>query len=783
MIDRAGYLLTSESDTRVRRARDAVRIGAGVLILVFSAGSAVRFSSLQSAIDGVLTALPGWTEAIFWLGYGVAGVYALTMVVVAVAHARQNPGLTRDVLLSFIGALAMAVVAMRWSEGVWPAVAAEFGGGDPDQLFPMVRVAVVTAVVLVLSPHVTLILRRFGSGMVLMVAVSGFGLEFGFPSDALAAVAIGMIASGSVLLIFGSPGGYPDVAVVSAALRQLGISVAELELTADQSWGTRRLRGVDAEGMPIEVKAYGRDAGDTQLAAKAWRTLWYRDAGPAASYTRMQAVEHEALMAMFAERAGVPSVRPLTAGMAGDDVAILAVQRPGDPMADMPPEGITDELLITLWGHVAVLQQADMSHGGLTAEAVLVDDGAPVLDNFAQASLAAGDRRQVDVVSLLFSLSQLVGIERVTATAATGLGNDRLAAALPFFQLPAVSRVGRRRVAKPKALMSELRQAVADSTGIDPPEAVKLRRASLGSILMTLLVVVAANALFTQLVGIDYEAVWEVIEDASWIGLLFAFPVAHVMYIPEASGMMAAVGSPLPMKPLVILQLSARFIGLAVPSAAGRVAMNAAFLVKFGVSRTVAVVQGAVDGISGFVVEAGILVLALVFTDINFDLGRGTNWGAIFAVVLAIAVAGGLLVFFIKPLRQVVLPVLKEALGTVTEVLKEPKRGITLVTANFLARLALGLTLWIILRAIGVDDVSIPLALTVTVATNLLAGLVPIPGGVGIAEAVMTSWLVVVGVPEAAAFAATVVYRMWTFYLPAVEGFFAMRWLEKRDYL
>ena len=104
-----------------------------------------------------------------------------------------------------------------------------------------------------------------------------------------------------------------------------------------------------------------------------------------------------------------------------------------------------------------------------------------------------------------------------------------------------------------------------------------------------------------------------------------------------------------------------------------------------------------------------------------------------------------------------------------------------LVTSGFVL-VALAVALWLILRSIGIE-LSVALVLVVTVATNLLAGLVPIPGGIGIAEAVLTSWLVLVGVPETSAFAATVVYRMWTFYLPAVEGFFAMRWLERRDYL
>ena len=73
--------------------------------------------------------------------------------------------------------------------------------------------------------------------------------------------------------------------------------------------------------------------------------------------------------------------------------------------------------------------------------------------------------------------------------------------------------------------------------------------------------------------------------------------------------------------------------------------------------------------------------------------------------------------------------------------------------------------------------------LVVTVATNLLAGLVPIPGGIGVAEAAMTSFLVLVGLPEDAAFAAAVVYRVLTFYIPAGEGFFATNWLDNGGYI
>jgi len=411
MAEREGYFLVSQHDSRVRRARDAVRVGAGVLVLLVAASNSIRLSSLQAAMTSVVDVLPGWSQGIFWVGYAVAGIYALVMIVVVIGRVRQDPGAARDVVLSAVLALVIAVIAMRWREGAWPRLAPEFATEDPEQLFPMIRVAVVTATVLALSPHVTRAVRRLGTIMIALVMLFGFGLEFGYPSDAIGAVAIGMVASGAVLLVFGCPGGYPDPSIVSAALRQLGVEVTGLELASDQSWGTRRLIGRDGGGSAIEVKAYGRDAADTQLASKAWRSLWYRDTGPDVAYTRMQAVEHEALMMMFAERAGVNAVEPLTAGMAGDDVAIIAFRRPGRPLAELAPEEVTDETVVGAWREVAALHDTDMSHGALTGSAVLIENGDHVLTDFSQASLAAGERCQADIVSLLFSLGSLIGTD------------------------------------------------------------------------------------------------------------------------------------------------------------------------------------------------------------------------------------------------------------------------------------------------------------------------------------------------------------------------------------
>jgi glycosyltransferase 2 family protein len=64
-----------------------------------------------------------------------------------------------------------------------------------------------------------------------------------------------------------------------------------------------------------------------------------------------------------------------------------------------------------------------------------------------------------------------------------------------------------------------------------------------------------------------------------------------------------------------------------------------------------------------------------------------------------------------------------------------------------------------------------------------LAGLLPVPGGVGVVEGGLTLGLTGAGLPEEIAFAAALMYRVATFYLPPVWGFFALRWLERNQHL
>ena len=776
--DQSRYFVPAANQPRARRASDAVAVVIGLILLIWSGFNANEISTVDEWVLNILEPLPTWFDQIWKIGYFLGLLMVIALFIGAVAKRRWD--LLRDMTLAVVVTVVLGTaLSLRISDTIPTVLPEVFRFENTELTFPILRVAIMTSVIMIAAPHLTMPVRRLGWLLVGLVAVSGFGLGFGYPSDALGAVGLGFVSAGALLLVFGSPKGYPDIAGVKEALFDLGVEIDTLELVPDQSWGVRTLQGALSDGTAVQVLAYGRDATDSRMAAKAWRSMWYRESDRTISFSRLEAVEHEALAMLMAKDKGVHAQQPLAVGIAGDDVAVLARTARGSALA-----GPTHEQLVAVWTEVNRLHGANMAHGTLMLDAVSIDGAEAVLGDFVHSSFNATDaQRAVDVVSLLYETAVVVGAAEAVSAAQDVLPEEELVAALAYMQMPALTPGQRKLVDKPKVLLGELRDAVAETTDAEVPEAAKLRRIRPKDLIMPALSLIAMYALLGMLTDIDYVAVWDVVRDASWVLIMIGFFIGQIAFFFEATGMLFATGYPLPMKPLVILQLAVKWIGLAIPSAAGRITMNTLFLRKYGVPPTIAVTQGAIDGLSGFVVEALILLVAFLASDLSLDFDTtDVSWGLLLLIVGLIIVGTVVAVFRIARLRDVVIPILKDAWGSLSSVLTSAKATLGLLGSNLASRLILASTLWFILQAIG-EPLPFITCLVVTVATNLLAGLVPIPGGIGVAEAVLTSFLVLAGLGENEAFAAAVVFRIATFYIPAGEGFFATKWLEAGDYI
>jgi uncharacterized protein (TIRG00374 family) len=455
-------------------------------------------------------------------------------------------------------------------------------------------------------------------------------------------------------------------------------------------------------------------------------------------------------------------------------------------MSDIDIDALPDAVLVGLWRSVAHLHEAGIAHGRLNSNAVRVDGDKAVLGNFYAASVAAPETRMHgDVTELLASLTDILGTERAVTVAREGLGDDVLADALPYVQRFAVSTEGRDSIPSGKSFFAGIRNEVASQLGVDEPEPAQLTRINWRTILMFVLSLTAAYALIGMLAGIDWSEVWSELQGAKWGWIILGLIVATSTLATEAYSLMAAVAAAVPLRPTVQLESAIKFIQLAVGGAAGRMATNIAFLRKFGVSSTDAVTQGGVDSFTGFVVQATILLLAAIFGNVDLipeDASADINWVMVIGIVLIAVVVSVVMWRRIPAIREKILPAAKQMWTGLKELGKDPSRLVRLFGANLGSNLLYGLALWITAVGFGVTLPYLSVVV-VYVAMALLSGLMPVPGGVGVSEAALTTGLVALGVDQPLAFAIAVTFRVSSAYLPPVWGWFSLQWLQRNEYL
>jgi uncharacterized membrane protein YbhN (UPF0104 family) len=267
--------------------------------------------------------------------------------------------------------------------------------------------------------------------------------------------------------------------------------------------------------------------------------------------------------------------------------------------------------------------------------------------------------------------------------------------------------------------------------------------------------------------------------------VILAFVISPSVQVAEAFSTLGASLRPLRFGPVLLLQFAIRFIALAVPSSAARIALSVRFFQRSGAPTSEAIAIGAIDSVSGFVIQAFILAIVALANLVTLDLSTKDTpvdfSGELLilgAVVVVILVVGAM---FVPRIRRLIAPHLTEA-RTAVRVLREPMKLVQLFGGNFAAQVLLAALLGLCLRAFG-QEATMAELLVANTLTSLLSGIVPVPGGIGVTEATTTTLLVAMGIPQSPALAATLMFRIISFYLPPAWGVLAMRSLKRNGNL
>ena len=563
----------------------------------------------------------------------------------------------------------------------------------------------------------------------------------------------------------------------------------------------------DRQGRSLQVKVYGRDAWDGQLLASAWSSLWYRGDTPHLVRGRREQVEHEAFVTLLAERGGVAVLPVVAAGMASQRDALLVTEASGRPLRALEPHEVGEELLYGIWRNAARLHALGVAHRRLDASRIVVrPDGTPAFGDFGGSAVAADDAdTATDRAQALVATALVAGPERAASAALAGLGSDALQQVLPLLQPAVAERQTRHAVAAQDWDFEDLRKACAAASGVELPKLAQLRRVSLRSLGVAALVALVVYALISSLARVGLDSLIDEFRAADLGWLAVALALSPVVPVAQAVATIGASFRPLRFGPVLMLEYAIQFIALALPSSAARLALDIRFFGRNGIEGGAAISIGVIASVCGFVVQV-LLILVITLSGLaSLDLSGSVATSTaspsdpsssegypLLILTAALVVAGVIVTLAVPKYRTAVtgaLPRYRAMLRsqassalTALRVLRSPARVGMIFAGNLGAQLLQAVILGLCLQAFGHHATMAQLLLVNTVA-SLFAGFMPVPGGMGVAEAAYTAGLVALGVPSAAAMSTAIAFRVVTYFLPPVWGAVAMRWLRQHSFI
>lgn len=730
--------------------------------------------------------------------YALVGLAQLTILVVPVVivvwlFVRRTRAATLLVVgAAVVGGVIMVLLTDWLQRAAPPAAITDLPSGSfVKSSFPTAAyLAALVAGATTASPMMTARWRRIAWTAVWVTVLVRLITATQAPVNLFVTLALGSAIGSATLVVFGSPQRRPGSATLRAALAAGGFEVDEL---GDESFedGVRSYHG-RAGTDAVDVVYLDRDDRDVELFARVARSIRVRDVDEQRISVRPRIRAAQlAQSTMMAQRAGVRVQDLLAIAPMGTDSSIIvlgAASAAGQTMRRLSDDEVSDAALDDAWRQLGLLHHACMAHRSLTRDNVVVDGDVVTFLGLDTALLASSpESRAVDRAELLVSTALTVGADRALDAAVRSVPADDLESTLPFVQRPALPARTRGDAKKPKHLVDDLRTGLEDRMGAEEVPLAELERISFGKIVTWIGFAVLAFFLLTLVTN------WSSIADAmSGIDWVWVGPAVIATLVGTVGGAMSLAGSvvrPIPLGDATIIMFGQSFLNRFTPMNAGGMAMRIRYLQKGGTDVAVSTAAVGLTSLASGVVQVAFIVFFFLWssTDPTGDVDSGGGGGpdlTLVVVFLGAIVVAAIVLALTPKFRRWLVALVKSTIEKIRhdfgELLRMPSKLSLLFGGQVVAKMSTILAFVWACRAFGIDLPFAELG-ALYLAANTVASTVPTPGGVGAIEAALVFVLTRAGVPEAEAWAATLLFRLINYWLPTIPGYLALRYSERRE--
>ena len=404
------------------------------------------------------------------------------------------------------------------------------------------------------------------------------------------------------------------------------------------------------------------------------------------------------------------------------------------------------------------------------------------LVDFDDAELAAGRRERArDTAEMLVTMALVVGPGRSVEIGLAELGADEVAASLPLIQPLALSRSVGASVKRERNLLDRIRHEIHARTGVADVPLEQLARIRPRTLVMIVAATLAFYSLLPQFGNLDDTV--DAFGDVRWGWMPALLGASAVYFVFATVSFLGSVAQPMPLAASARSQVATAFAQLVGPATAGKMALAGRFLQRSGLTAAEASASVAVNTVAG--VATHLLLMAGFFAWAGAANVGGIDLPSIGTVALVAAIGAMLiaLAFLIGPVRRtVVAPVvdgLVAAAGYVATVVRSPVRVVALLAGSAFVTLSYLLGLVFAVEAFG-GGIAIAQIGAAYLGAAAIANIAPTPGGLGPLEAAMIAALTGFGLEAGVAISSVLTFRLATFWLPIVPGWFTFLWMERR---